>query len=390
MVEKCHIPRKDRIAALSPKVYLEDMDMKAGEIAVTNHDRWQAVLAADASQDGAFVYAVRSTGVFCRPSCPSRRPKRESVTFFEVPEAAERAGFRACRRCNPKDLAARDPQLEAVRAACRHIDAHGEETITLDTLGHAVGVSPHHLQRVFTRVMGISPRSYADARRLGRIKSLLKAGDDVTGALYEAGYGSSSRLYERSDGQLGMTPATYRRGGEGAHIRYTIADSTLGRLLVAATHKGICMVSLGDTDGHLEHELHHDFPAAEIERDDRALGAWIKSLLRHLAGKEPHLDLPLDVRATAFQWKVWQALRAIPYGEHRTYKEIATALGIPKAARAVGRACATNPVSLIVPCHRAVGSSGDLTGYRWGVARKKALLTQEEAKARREPARRSA
>ena len=352
-----------------------------------NDDRWRAVLSADAGQDGAFVYAVRSTGVYCRPSCPSRRPKRESVTFFDVPEAAESAGFRACRRCNPKDTRARAPQLDAVRAACRYIDDHGESTTTLAELGKAVGLSPHHLQRVFARVMGISPRAYAEARRLGRVKSLLKAGDDVTGALYEAGYGSSSRLYERANGQLGMTPATYRRGGEGAHIRYTIADSPLGRLLIAATHKGICMVSLGDNDFHLEHELHHDFAAAEIVRDDQALGAWVKALLRHLNGKAPHLDLPLDVRATAFQWKVWQALRGIPYGEHRTYKEIAEALGIPKAARAVGRACATNPVSLIVPCHRAVGSSGDLTGYRWGVERKKALLAQEQAKAARAAAR---
>jgi AraC family transcriptional regulator of adaptative response/methylated-DNA-[protein]-cysteine methyltransferase len=357
--------------------------MNAGEYAVLNDDRWQAVLAADAAQDGAFVYAVRSTGIYCRPSCPSRRPKRERVTFFDVPEAAEGAGFRACRRCNPKDTQARDPQLEAVRAACRYIESRDEGPVTLAELGEAVGLSPHHLQRVFTRVMGISPRAYADARRLGRVKSLLKAGDDVTGALYEAGYGSSSRLYERADEQLGMTPATYRRGGEGVHIRYTIADSPLGRILVAATRKGICMVSLGDNDAHLEHELHHDFPTAEIARDENALGAWVKTLLRHLEGKAPHLDLPLDVRATAFQRKVWQALREIPYGEHRTYGEIAEALGIPKAARAVGRACATNPVSLIVPCHRAVGSSGDLTGYRWGVARKKELLAREQANADR-------
>jgi len=363
---------------------------------VLNDDRWQAVLAADATQDGAFVYAVRSTGVYCRPSCPSRRPKRESVTFFDVPEAAEGAGFRACRRCNPRDTNARDPHLEAVRAACRYLESRDEGAVTLAELGDAVGLSPHHLQRVFTRVMGISPRAYADARRLSRVKSLLKAGDDVTGALYEAGYGSSSRLYERADEQLGMTPATYRRGGEGVHIRYTIADSPLGRILVAATRKGVCMVSLGDHDAHLEHELRHDFPTAEIARDDKALGAWVKALLRHLDGKAPHIDLPLDVRATAFQRKVWQALREIPYGEHRTYKEIAAALGIPNAARAVGRACATNPVSLIVPCHRAVGSSGDLTGYRWGVARKKALLAQERANADRasvrhdERARRSA
>jgi AraC family transcriptional regulator of adaptative response/methylated-DNA-[protein]-cysteine methyltransferase len=374
------------------------MDMKRGDPTMTNENRWQAVLAHDASHDGAFVYAVRSTGIYCRPSCPSRRPGRAMVRFFELPEAAERAGFRACRRCNPKDTKSRDPQLEAVRKACRAIEAHDEGTITLAELGDAVGMSPHHFQRVFTRVMGISPRAYADARRLGRVKTLLKAGDDVTGALYEAGYGSSSRLYERANGQLGMTPATYKRGGLGARIAYTIADSALGRVLVAATAKGVCMVCLGDHDAHLEDELRHDFPAAELQRDDKALGAWVQALLRHLAGKEPHLDLPLDVRATAFQWRVWQALRAIPYGEQRSYGEIAAMLGQPKAARAVGRACATNPVALVVPCHRAVGASGDLTGYRWGVARKQALLAQERSKAERaktaggvrEPARRSA
>ncbi|MFI5021887.1 MAG: bifunctional DNA-binding transcriptional regulator/O6-methylguanine-DNA methyltransferase Ada [Alphaproteobacteria bacterium] len=350
---------------------------------MTDEERWSAVLGSDARQDGSFVYAVRSTGIYCRPSCPSRRPRRDMVSFFAVPEAAERAGFRACRRCNPKDTRPHDRKLDAVRKACRYIDAHGEAVVTLGELGRAVGLSPHHLQRVFTRVIGISPRAYADARRLRRVKGLLKAGDGVAGALYEAGYGSSSRLYERANGQLGMTPATYKRGGEGARIRFTIAPCALGRLLVAATERGICMVSLGDEDEHLVHELSHDFPAAEIRRDDAALGAPLAALLDHLAGKEPHLDLPLDVRATAFQWRVWQALRAIPYGEQRSYGEIAALLGRPRAARAVGRACATNPVSLIVPCHRAVGSSGDLTGYRWGVERKKTLLAKERAAAAR-------
>lgn len=354
-----------------------------------NEERWCAILAHDASQDGTFVYAVRSTGIYCRPSCPSRRPRREMVRFFEVPEAAERAGFRPCRRCHPKDARSRDARLEAVRKACRIIDAHQDGALTLAKLGEAVGLSPYHLQRVFTRVIGVSPRAYADARRLMRVKASLKAGDGVAGALYEAGYGSSSRLYERAGAQLGMTPATYKRGGVGAEIAYTVASSALGRLLVAATAKGICMVSLGDDEAHLADELRRDFPAARIQRDDRALGTAVAAILRHLAGKEPHLDLPLDVRATAFQWRIWQALRAIPYGEHRTYGEIALALGRPKAARAVGRACATNPVSLIVPCHRAVGSGGDLTGYRWGTERKQALLAWESANTQRVKAKRA-
>jgi AraC family transcriptional regulator, regulatory protein of adaptative response / methylated-DNA-[protein]-cysteine methyltransferase len=362
------------------------MDKGGTERAVSDDERWNAVLGADARADGAFVYAVRSTGIYCRPSCPSRRPRRDMVSFFALPEAAERAGYRACRRCNPKDTRPRERALEAVRAACRYIDAQREGVVSLGELGRAVGLSPHHLQRVFTRAIGISPRAYADARRLGRVKGLLKAGNAVAGALYEAGYGSSSRLYERANGQLGMTPATYRRGGAGASIGYTIAPCALGRLLVAATERGICMVSLGDEEAHLVHELHHDFPAASIRRDDEALGRPLHALLNHLAGKEPRLELPLDVRATAFQWRVWQALRAIPYGEQRSYGEIAALLGRPKAARAVGRACALNPASLVIPCHRAVGRDGDLTGYRWGVERKATLLAKERAATARRPA----
>ena len=338
--------------------------------------RWRAVLARDAAEDGAFVYAVRSTGIFCRPSCPSRRPRRDRVRFFALPEAAQRAGFRPCRRCRPERAKLADPRLATVRGACRLID-EAEGVVTLAALGAELGTSPHHLQRSFTRIMGISPRAYAEARRLQRVKRLLKAGDGVAGALYEAGYGSSSRLYERASSQLGMTPASYKRGGLGAEIAYATAASPLGRLLVAATAKGICMVSLGASDAALMAELERDFPRAAIRRDGQALGPALEALTRHLEGAQPHLDLPLDLRATAFQWRVWQALRAIPYGARMSYGEIAASLGMPKAARAVGHACGSNPVSLIVPCHRAVGADGSLTGYRWGLARKKALLERE-------------
>jgi AraC family transcriptional regulator of adaptative response/methylated-DNA-[protein]-cysteine methyltransferase len=344
--------------------------------------RWRAVLARDGSQDSAFVYGVRSTGIYCRPSCPSRRPRRDRVRFFARADEAQRAGFRPCRRCRPNEAAALDPRLATMRKACRLID-EAEGVVTLAQLGAALGVSPHHLQRSFTRVMGISPRAYAEARRLARVKRLLKSGDQVAGALYEAGYGSSSRLYERAASQLGMTPASYKRGGQGAEIAYATAASPLGRLLVASTAKGICMVSLGARDAELVSELERDFPHASIRRDGKALKSALEALARHLAGSKPHLDLPLDLRATAFQWRVWQALRAIPYGERRSYGEIAAAIGEPKAARAVGHACGSNPVSLIVPCHRAVGSNGALTGYRWGIARKKALLAREEAAATR-------
>jgi AraC family transcriptional regulator of adaptative response/methylated-DNA-[protein]-cysteine methyltransferase len=352
---------------------------EAGKAAPLTDDSaalWRAVMAADASRDGSFVYAVRSTGIYCRPSCPSRRPRRDKVAFFALPEAAEQAGFRACRRCRPDEAEPSDPALDLVRRACRAIDAD-EGAPTLGALGQALGAGPHHLQRVFTRIMGISPRAYADARRLARLKGLLKAGEGVAGATYGAGYGSSSRLYERAAGQLGMTPASYRAGGKGARIAFAMGTSPLGTLLVAATGKGVCMVSLGDSPAALERELKGDYPQAEIGRDEAALGTHVSALLRHLSGQEPDIRLPLDIRATAFQWRVWQALIAIPYGEHRSYGEIAAAIGRPGAARAVGRACGSNPVSLLIPCHRAVGSDGTLTGYRWGVERKRALLAQE-------------
>ncbi|MDP7652118.1 MAG: bifunctional DNA-binding transcriptional regulator/O6-methylguanine-DNA methyltransferase Ada [Rhodospirillales bacterium] len=340
--------------------------------------RWQAVMARDAGFDGAFVYAVETTGIFCRPSCPSRRPGRHRVAFFAVPEAAARAGFRPCKRCRPEDAPGADKTLATVRRLCRIIEEADEGIPTLATLGAQVGLSPHHLQRLFARVMGISPRQYGAALRLGRVKEVLKDGEPVSAALYGAGYGSSSRLYEKAPDHLGMTPVSYAKGGKGAAIAYAIAASPLGRLLVAATERGVCMVSLGDDDAALEKELANDYPAAAIRRDDGALGQRLGAILAHLEGRQPHVQLPLDVRATAFQWQVWQRLCAIPMGETRTYGEIAADLGRPKAARAVGRACATNPVSLVVPCHRAVGADGAVTGYRWGVGRKKALLEREK------------
>jgi AraC family transcriptional regulator of adaptative response/methylated-DNA-[protein]-cysteine methyltransferase len=339
---------------------------------------WQAVLARDASRDGTFVYAVRSTGVYCRPSCPARQPRRRQVVFYPVPEVAERCGYRACRRCRPAG-AGGDPQVEVVRRTCRHIEANLEGALTLADLGAQAGLSPAHLQRVFKRVTGISPRQYADACRLGRLKARLKERRTVTMALYEAGYGSSSRLYERAAAQLGMTPATYRHGGRDVAIRYTAADCPLGRLLLAATERGVCAVYLGDADVALEAELKREYPAARVARDDEGLRGWLGELLDHLGGEQPHLELPLDVRATAFQWRVWQELRAIPYGSTRTYREVAEALGRPTAARAVARACATNPVSVLIPCHRVVRGDGELGGYRWGLGRKQALLEREKA-----------
>ncbi len=338
---------------------------------------WQAVLNRDIHADGTFVYAVRSTGIYCNPSCSSRRPRREQVVFFPQPDAAEQAGFRACRRCRPREATVYELQAETVQRACRYIESHLEGPLTLEVLGKEVGMSPYHLQRVFKRVMGLSPQKYAQAYRLGQLKQQLKEGEPVTSAMYSAGYGSSSRLYEQAPAQLGMTPSAYRQGGKSMRIGYTIVDCPLGRLLIAATEKGICSVCLGDSDTVLETALFNEYPAAEIQRDGVALSQWVGALLRHLSGQEPQLDLPIDVQATAFQWRVWQALRAIPYGSTRSYGEIAESLGDAKAARAVARACATNPVAIVVPCHRVVRENGDLGGYRWGVERKRQLLAQE-------------
>src|SRR5881394_730934 len=329
--------------------------------------RWQAVFARDRRFDGAFVYAVRSTGIYCRPSCASRRPRRGQVTFFPIPEAAEREGYRACRRCHPTQADGGDPAIALVREACRALDAHASGTPRLD----------RRLLRAFKRVLGITPRQYRDARRVARFKHELKRRPHVSPAVYEAGYGSSSRVYERSDAQLGMTPATYARGGRGTEIAYAVVPCALGRLLVAATPRGVCRVSLGDNTAVLEGDLASEFPAAHIFKDQLTLEAAVKAILGYLEGSEPHLALPLDIRATAFQRRVWQELQKIPYGETRSYADVAKRIGRPTASRAVARACATNPAALIIPCHRVVREDGEMGGYRWGLERKKRLLERE-------------
>ena len=339
--------------------------------------QWRIVLARDRRYDGDFVYAVRSTGIYCRPSCPSRRPRRSVVRFFPIPEAAEAAGFRACLRCHPGRLHPHDPAVALVRDVCRAIDAQPDGRADLTYLGRRVGRSPHQVLRAFRRVLGASPREYRDAKRVSRLKSSLKEMPHVSPAIYEAGFGSSSRVYERAAGALGMTPATYARGGRGAAIRYSVVPSPLGTLLVAATERGICKIALGDSAATLERDLRREFPAARITSDTGRMDAWVQSILAHLAGTEPHLDLPLDIRATAFQQKVWAVLRKIPYGSTRSYQAVARAIGSPNATRAVARACATNPVALVIPCHRVVREDGQPGGYRWGVEKKEALLKRE-------------
>lgn len=340
---------------------------------------WQAVLTRDASCDGLFYYAVRTTGIYCRPSCASRQPKRENVSFFLLPEAARQAGFRACLRCKPDQAVIRDPQAELVQSVCQLIDQQIEEPPNFGVLSQQIKLSQFHLQRLFKKLMGITPRQYAEARRAELFKARVKSGQSVTEAMYDAGYGSSSRLYEKAGAQLGMTPATYRKGGKGMKINYTIAECPLGLLLVAATDKGICSVTLGDKNERLAEELHAEFPQADIARDREQLHSQVNTLLAHLAGQEPHPALPLDVQGTAFQKRVWEELRQIPYGQTASYSEVARRIGQPTATRAVARACATNPAALVTPCHRVVRESGDLGGYRWGIERKQELLEQEKS-----------
>jgi AraC family transcriptional regulator of adaptative response/methylated-DNA-[protein]-cysteine methyltransferase len=340
--------------------------------------RWRAILARDRRHDGRFVFGVRTTGIYCRPSCPARKPGRQNIVFYPHPDAAERAGFRACLRCHPRRAPEAHPHATLVRRVVAYIEEHAQdERMTLATLAREAGLSPYHLQRTFRRATGISPRQYADAVRLGTLKERLKRKEPVTMAMVESGYGSSSRLYERSPQALGMTPGDYRSGGTGARIAYTVAKTEIGPLMVAATERGICSIRIGEDGGVASEALRREFPAAAVRRDEAALGRWVRAVVRHLSGQSTSLDLPLDVRATAFQWRVWEALRAIPYGETRSYHEVARIVGSPGAARAVGRACATNPVALIIPCHRVVRGDGSLGGYAWGLDLKRSLLERE-------------
>jgi AraC family transcriptional regulator, regulatory protein of adaptative response / methylated-DNA-[protein]-cysteine methyltransferase len=342
-----------------------------------NARRWQAVVDRDRALDGAFVFGVSSTGIFCRPSCPAKRPRRENVSFFDQALQAEQAGYRACLRCRPKAVDG-NPQSALVRAMCRYIEQHIEDRLTLSLLAKEFRLSPFHLQRTFKSALGVSPKAYIDACRLRQVKQNLQAGHSVTTALYAAGYGSSSRLYERTAAQLGMTPEKYRRGAVAAVVRYTIASSPLGRMLIAATDKGICAIQFANSDEQLQQGLMREFPFATRRRDDDAMAQWRVNLARLMEGREGNPSLPLDIRATAFQRRVWEALQKIPRGETRSYSAVAKKIGMPKATRAVARACATNPVAVAIPCHRVVRHDGQLGGYRWGIERKEHLLAMEK------------
>ncbi|MEO5955094.1 MAG: bifunctional DNA-binding transcriptional regulator/O6-methylguanine-DNA methyltransferase Ada [Nitrospiraceae bacterium] len=337
---------------------------------------WEAVLTRDRRCDGRFVYAVSSTNVYCRPSCPSRRPTRDHVMFFDSPPQAEAAGYRACLRCRPQSSHGSDAEQRVERARC-YLDDHGDDPVTLRQLAREVGMSPFHLQRTFTQLVGLSPKAYRDTRRMVRFASALKRGATVTSAIYEAGFGSSSSLYARVHGEFGMTPSAFRSGGAGVTLRYTTVPTAVGCMLVAVTARGIVAVCLGDTVGTLVASLRHDYPKAILRRDGIGLKEHARVILQYVTG-ERATGLPsLDVKATLFQRKVWQALQQIPRGQTRSYQEVAGMIGQPTAARAVARACATNPIAVVIPCHRVVRGDGQLAGYRWGLERKKRLLALE-------------
>ena len=337
---------------------------------------WRATRARDRRADGTFVLAVRSTHIYCRPSCPARRPLRRNVTFYRTREEAESNGYRPCLRCRPNEISG---PVALVQRAADLLGQSTEEGLTLRQLAQTLGATQSTLRRAFFQVTGLKPHELAEALRLKRFKALMRSGKSITDALYEAGYGSSSRVYERSDAQLGMTPATYRKGGMGMKLGYTIAKSPLGKVLVAATERGVSAVYLGDDETKLITELGEEYPRAEIAAAANSFERWVKEVLQRIEGHPPHIELPLDLQATAFQRRVWKELQRIPRGRTRTYSQVARALGEPKAVRAVARACASNPVSIVVPCHRVIREDGALAGYRWGLSRKERLLASERA-----------
>ena len=339
---------------------------------------WRAVQRRDRSYDGRFVYGVSSTHVFCRPSCASRRPTRANVHFFETAAAAESAGYRACKRCRPTSAGPREIERAVARAAT-YLTRHADEAVTLSVLSREVGVSAFHLQREFKRAMGISPREFRDAERQRRLAARLRQGDTVSRATYEAGFGSSSRVYERAPRAMGMTPAAVRRGAPGERIQFSIVDSTLGRVLAAYTERGVCAVAIGAEDRALEREFRAQFSGAQIVAAGATIHEWISAIVKRIDGEPSNATIPIDARGTAFQWRVWNALQQIPRGTTLSYGELAKKIGQPSAARAVARACATNPVAIVIPCHRVVRDSGELGGYRWGVERKQSLLEREKA-----------
>ncbi|WP_158806902.1 bifunctional DNA-binding transcriptional regulator/O6-methylguanine-DNA methyltransferase Ada [Beijerinckia sp. L45] len=340
--------------------------------------RWAALATRDEAADGTFVFSVKTTGVYCRPSCSARTARRENVAFHATCADAERAGFRPCKRCRPNEASQAARHAAAVASACRLIET-AETLPTLDRLAQAAGLSPHHFHRVFKRATGVTPKAYGSAHRAARLAAALPRAQTITAAIYDAGYNASSRFYESSNDRLGMTPKTYRNGGTGQTIRFAIGACSLGAILVAATDKGICAILIGDDPDALARDLQDRFAKAELIGGDAAFEATVAQVVGFVEAPRLGLDLPLDIGGTAFQQRVWQALRAIPVGTTASYADVARAIGLPSAMRAVAGACGANPIAVAVPCHRVVRSDGGLSGYRWGVERKRTLLEREKA-----------
>jgi AraC family transcriptional regulator of adaptative response/methylated-DNA-[protein]-cysteine methyltransferase len=357
---------------------------KASRRFASDAERWQAVVRRDAAADGAFFYSVRTTGVYCRPTCPGRLARRENVRFHATCGEAERAGFRPCKRCRPSEASLAQRHAALVAAACRRIESAAAAPTLLE-LASSSGLSPYHFQRVFKRLTGVSPKGYAAACRARRVRGALARGGSVTQALYDAGYSSSGRFYASSAAVLGMTPSVFRSGGSGAAIRFAVGECWLGSLLVAATGQGVCAILLGDDADELTRDLASRFPTAELIRGDAKFQRLIAQVIALVEAPATGIHLPLDIRGTAFQQRVWEALQKIPAGTTTSYAEIAKQIGRPRAVRAVGQAVAANPLAVAVPCHRVLRADGSLSGYRWGVRRKQALLAREQANATSAP-----
>jgi AraC family transcriptional regulator of adaptative response/methylated-DNA-[protein]-cysteine methyltransferase len=347
---------------------------------------WEAIQKRDRGQDGLWFVGVVTTGVYCRPSCASRHALRKNVRFYQTSQEAERDGLRPCLRCRPLEAPRGTASADKMWELCRYIDSHSDSRVDLEALAARAGLSRFHLQRTFKAVVGVTPKQYADARRMAKLKSGLKRAKDVTEAVYDAGFGSSSRVYERADTRLGMTPNQYRRGGEGVGITYAAEATALGLMMIGATDRGICFLQFGESQDELAAALRKEYPKAQVEPMGEAMGEpgsqfriWMEALQRHLAGQAGSAahQIPLDIRATAFQMRVWNYLQSIPAGQVQSYSEVATGIGRPSAVRAVARACATNTVAIVIPCHRVIRGTGELGGYRWGLARKRALIDLE-------------